>query len=106
LLERPVRYSAGYQVRLDAETYAKLKELACMFDRTRSVVLRFLMQWGLAQTQAWSIDRSIPTMIQPVALLIEPDLLIRDPALAAQYTENWQAHAEHRQPYVGRGVQR
>jgi phosphatidylserine/phosphatidylglycerophosphate/cardiolipin synthase-like enzyme len=31
-------------------------------------------------------------------------LLIRDPALAAQYTQNWDAHRQHRQPYVGRGV--
>jgi hypothetical protein len=29
---------------------------------------------------------------------------IRDPALAAQYTQNWQAHAQHSQPYVGRGL--
>jgi hypothetical protein len=28
----------------------------------------------------------------------------RDPALAAQYTQNWQAHAQHSQAYVGRGV--
>jgi phosphatidylserine/phosphatidylglycerophosphate/cardiolipin synthase-like enzyme len=33
-------------------------------------------------------------------------LIIRDPALAAQYTQNWQAHAQHSQPYVGRGVRR
>jgi phosphatidylserine/phosphatidylglycerophosphate/cardiolipin synthase-like enzyme len=31
-------------------------------------------------------------------------LIIRDKALAAQYTQNWQAHAQHRQPDVGRGV--
>jgi phosphatidylserine/phosphatidylglycerophosphate/cardiolipin synthase-like enzyme len=31
-------------------------------------------------------------------------LIIRDQAVAAQYTQNWQAHAEHRQPYVGREV--
>jgi phosphatidylserine/phosphatidylglycerophosphate/cardiolipin synthase-like enzyme len=28
-------------------------------------------------------------------------LIIRDPALAAQYTANWQAHAQHSQPYIG-----
>jgi hypothetical protein len=28
----------------------------------------------------------------------------RDQVLAAQYTRNWQAHAQHSQPYVGRGV--
>jgi phosphatidylserine/phosphatidylglycerophosphate/cardiolipin synthase-like enzyme len=33
-------------------------------------------------------------------------LIIRDPALAAQYTQNWEAHQRHRQPYVGRGVRR
>jgi phosphatidylserine/phosphatidylglycerophosphate/cardiolipin synthase-like enzyme len=31
-------------------------------------------------------------------------LIIRDQALAAQYIENWKAHAQHSQPYVGRGV--
>jgi phosphatidylserine/phosphatidylglycerophosphate/cardiolipin synthase-like enzyme len=31
-------------------------------------------------------------------------LIIHDKALAAQYTQNWQVHAQHSQPYVGRGV--
>jgi phosphatidylserine/phosphatidylglycerophosphate/cardiolipin synthase-like enzyme len=31
-------------------------------------------------------------------------LIIKDQALAAQYTENWQAHRQHSQPYVGRGM--
>jgi phosphatidylserine/phosphatidylglycerophosphate/cardiolipin synthase-like enzyme len=31
-------------------------------------------------------------------------LIIRDQALAAQYTQNWDAHGQHSQPYVGRGV--
>jgi phosphatidylserine/phosphatidylglycerophosphate/cardiolipin synthase-like enzyme len=31
-------------------------------------------------------------------------LTIRDQALAAQYTRNWQAHAQHSQRYMGRGV--
>jgi phosphatidylserine/phosphatidylglycerophosphate/cardiolipin synthase-like enzyme len=33
-------------------------------------------------------------------------LIMRDPALAGQYTQNWQAHAQHSQPYGGRGVRR
>jgi phosphatidylserine/phosphatidylglycerophosphate/cardiolipin synthase-like enzyme len=33
-------------------------------------------------------------------------LIIRDPTLAAQYTKNWEAHRQHSQPYVGRGVAR
>jgi phosphatidylserine/phosphatidylglycerophosphate/cardiolipin synthase-like enzyme len=31
-------------------------------------------------------------------------LIIRDQALAAQYTKNWETHRQHSQPYVGRGV--
>jgi phosphatidylserine/phosphatidylglycerophosphate/cardiolipin synthase-like enzyme len=33
-------------------------------------------------------------------------LIIRDAALAAQYTQNWETHRQHRQPYVGRGAVR
>lgn len=33
-------------------------------------------------------------------------LIVRDKALAAQYTQNWDAHRSHSQPYVGRGVAR
>jgi phosphatidylserine/phosphatidylglycerophosphate/cardiolipin synthase-like enzyme len=36
----------------------------------------------------------------------EPVLIIRDPPLATQNTQNWQAHAQHSQRYVGRGVRR
>ena len=31
-------------------------------------------------------------------------LSIRDPALAAQYAQNWETHRQYSQPYVGRGV--
>jgi phosphatidylserine/phosphatidylglycerophosphate/cardiolipin synthase-like enzyme len=31
-------------------------------------------------------------------------LIIRDPALAKQYTQNWETHRQHSQPYTGRGV--
>jgi phosphatidylserine/phosphatidylglycerophosphate/cardiolipin synthase-like enzyme len=33
-------------------------------------------------------------------------LVIRDPVLAAQYTQNWEARRQHSQAYVGRGVVR
>ena len=33
-------------------------------------------------------------------------LVIRDPVLAAQYTQNWEAHGQHSQAYIGRGVVR
>lgn len=32
-------------------------------------------------------------------------LILRDPALATQYTKNWETHRQHSQPYVGRRVQ-
>jgi hypothetical protein len=31
-------------------------------------------------------------------------LIIRDQGVAAQYTQNWDAHRQHSQAYVGRGV--
>ena len=33
-------------------------------------------------------------------------LLIRYQALAAQYTQNWEVHRQHSQPYVRQGVVR
>jgi phosphatidylserine/phosphatidylglycerophosphate/cardiolipin synthase-like enzyme len=33
-------------------------------------------------------------------------LIIHDSGLAAQYAQNWEAHRQHSQPYVGRGVSR
>jgi phosphatidylserine/phosphatidylglycerophosphate/cardiolipin synthase-like enzyme len=35
---------------------------------------------------------------------VENVLIIRDRSLAAQYTQNWDAHRQHSQLYVGRGV--
>jgi phosphatidylserine/phosphatidylglycerophosphate/cardiolipin synthase-like enzyme len=31
-------------------------------------------------------------------------MVIRDTSVAAQYTQNWETHRQHSQPYVGRGV--
>jgi phosphatidylserine/phosphatidylglycerophosphate/cardiolipin synthase-like enzyme len=36
----------------------------------------------------------------------ENDEITRDKAVAARYTANWQAHAQHSEPYVGRGAAR
>jgi hypothetical protein len=44
-------------------------------------------------------------MIHPATTTVaENVLLIRDKALAMQYTQNWDAHRQHTQPYAGRGV--
>jgi hypothetical protein len=44
---RRVRYSVRYQARLDAETHTKLEDLARTFHRTRSAILRYVLQWGV-----------------------------------------------------------
>jgi phosphatidylserine/phosphatidylglycerophosphate/cardiolipin synthase-like enzyme len=31
-------------------------------------------------------------------------IITRDPSVAMQYTQNWDTHRQHSQPYVGRGV--
>jgi hypothetical protein len=45
------------------------------FHRKRSAILRYVMQWGLAQTNGWTIDRSIGAAVPPVPVLLEPALL-------------------------------
>jgi predicted transcriptional regulator len=63
-----VRDRVRYQARLDAETQAKLEELAAAFHRKRSAILRHAMPWGLIQTQGW-------TTVRTVGMLLEPELL-------------------------------
>jgi hypothetical protein len=77
LQPRHVRYAVRHHVRLDAETHTKLEELSAAFHRKRSPILRFVMQWGLIQTQGWTVDQSIPASVSPVPVLPEPELLQR-----------------------------
>jgi predicted transcriptional regulator len=72
---RHVRYSVRYQARLDAETHAKLEELAAAFHRKRSAILRHAMPWGLTQTRGWTVDRAVPGTVRPVGMLLAPELL-------------------------------
>jgi predicted transcriptional regulator len=72
---RHVRYSVRYQARLDAETSAKLEELAKIFHRKRSVILRVAMGWGLTHMREWTGDQSIPASVQVVHVLVEPALM-------------------------------
>jgi hypothetical protein len=57
---RHVRDRVRYQARLEAETHAKLEELAAAFHRKRSAILRHAMPWGLTQTRGWTVDRAVP----------------------------------------------
>jgi predicted transcriptional regulator len=65
------RYSVRRQARLDAETYAKLEALTRTFHRNRSAILRYVMQWGLAHTQGWTVDPSIPDRPHLVHMLVD-----------------------------------
>jgi predicted transcriptional regulator len=72
---RQRRYRVRQQARLDAETFAKLEELAAAFHRKRAQILRYVRQWGLDHRTAWTIDPSIPDHPHLVHMLVEPDLL-------------------------------
>jgi predicted DNA-binding protein len=69
------RYSVRHQARLDAETHAKLEVLANSFHRKRAAILRYVMDWGLAHTRAWTIDSSMPDRPHFTHMLVEPDVL-------------------------------
>jgi predicted DNA-binding protein len=82
---RHVRYSVRRQARLDAETHAKLEELATAFHRKRSAILRHVMQWGLTQTRRWTVDMAVPGTVRTVGMLLEPELLQQVQEAAAVY---------------------
>jgi predicted DNA-binding protein len=93
---RQRRYSVRRQTRLDTETYTKLEELARTFHRKRAAVLRFVMGWGLTQTQGWTVDRIIPASVHLVPLLVEPAMLQQVQAAANAHGADvaaWERHA-------------
>jgi predicted transcriptional regulator len=93
---QPPRSSVRRQARLDGDTHARLEELARTFQRKRAVILRYVMQWGLAHTHGWTLDRSIPTTAHPVTMLAEPRLLqqVQDAADAhGASVAAWERHA-------------
>jgi predicted transcriptional regulator len=88
---RQHRYRARHQARLDADTYAKLEELAAAFHRKRSAILRFVMQWGLVHSEGWTIDKSPVVAVPPVPVLLEPELLQQVQHAAAAHGANMAA---------------
>jgi predicted transcriptional regulator len=92
---RHVRYSVRYQARLDAETHAKLEELAAAFHRKRSAILRHAMQWGLTQTRGWTVDRAVPGTVRTVGMLLEPELLQQVQEAAAAHGATVAAWVRH-----------
>ena len=93
---RHVRYSVRQQARLDSDTHAKLEALVITVHKKRAQVLRHVMQWGLTRLNEWIIDRSIPTAVYPVTLLMDPELCqqVQDAAAAHGVTmAAWLRHA-------------
>jgi hypothetical protein len=89
-------YSTRLQARLDADTHAKLEALASACHRKRSAIERFVMQWGLTQTQGWTLDRVIPASVHLVPLLVEPAMLQQVQAAAKAHGADvaaWERHA-------------
>jgi predicted transcriptional regulator len=93
---RQRRYRARRQARLDAETSAKLEELARTFHRKRAAVLRFVMEWGLTHATGWTLDPSIPDRPHLVHMLVDLELLqqVQDAADAHSVSvAAWLRHA-------------
>jgi hypothetical protein len=93
---RQRRSSVRRQARLDADTHAKLEELAHTFRQKRAAVLRFVIGWGLAHTNGWTIDPSIPDRPHLVHMLVAPELLqqVQDAADAHSVSvAAWLRHA-------------
>ena len=82
---RHIRYSVRHQAWLDAETHAKLEELAAAFHRKRSAILRHAMQWGLTKTRGWTVDRAVPDTVHMLGMLLEPELLHQVQAVAVAH---------------------
>ena len=72
---RQRRYHVRHQVRLNAETHAKLEALTNTFHRKRAQILRHVMEWGLTHTHEWTVDLSIPDRPHLVHMLMDPELL-------------------------------
>jgi predicted transcriptional regulator len=82
---RQRRYSARHQARLDAETHAKLEELANTFHQKCAAIVRYAMQWGIRHSEGWTIAPSNPASVSLVHVLVEPALLAQVQEAAARH---------------------
>jgi predicted transcriptional regulator len=90
-----VRYRVRYQALLDAAAHTKLEELAAVFHRKRSPILRSVMQWGLTQTRGWTVGMAVPASMHPVPVLLEPELLRQAKEAAAVHGATVAAWVRH-----------
>jgi hypothetical protein len=99
---RQRRYSVRRQACLDVETCAKLEVLARTFHRKRAAILRYVMQWGLTHTTAWTIDLSIPDRPHLVHMLVDREPLRQAQEAADAHvadTAAWERHAMRQVTY-------
>jgi hypothetical protein len=79
------RYSARLEVHLDARTQTTITRFMTAFRRSRSAVLRYVLQWGLMRGQGWTLERCRPpARAQRVSLRLEPEVGIDGRAADAQ----------------------
>jgi predicted transcriptional regulator len=81
--DRRPRRSVRMDAALDEETRAKLEELTTAFHRSRAVVLRHVMQWGLGQVGP--VAPRVPRQTTPCFFMVDADLhrQVRETAQAA-----------------------
>jgi predicted transcriptional regulator len=96
----PMRAPSGhdqsrYQARLDADTHATLEAWAATFHRTRVVVLRHVMAWGLTQTHHWAIDPAVPRTAHTLSLVLDPTLYRQVQEAAAAHGATVAAWVRH-----------
>jgi len=94
------RDSARYQARLDAALSATLEDLARTVHRTRGMVLRGVMPWGLVQTKRWSMARSPVVAVPPVPVLVPPALLAQVQDAAASHGVTMAVWLRHALPQI------
>ena len=78
---RSIRMDAG----LDAQTRAKLEDLATQFGRSRAAVLRHVMDWGLRRKHPGPIDDTTSNPVQHLFFIVGPELhrQVKDAAQSA-----------------------
>jgi hypothetical protein len=72
--DRPQRYTARLEVHLDQVTQTTITRFVTAFRRSRAVVLRHVLEWGLTHGQGWTIDRHRPVgRAARIILRLEPE---------------------------------
>ena len=92
----PPRASIRMDARLDAATRATLEDLIAHVHRSRTAVLRQVMQWGLSRPQMGTVDAGdAPGPVTHLFVTVAPELheQMRRPAATAGFSSAaWLRH--------------